>query len=198
MVGSAEVELDLRFDLADLPPYEPGRGSLRGRVDFDAGRCFLAGPGERWILDGADEYQFRDGRWILSKGTPGTQPTTNPAWLLGLLARDDAVTSVVETEDGEIVTNLDGDVAGRSASAGIWPEWRMVVRLRLESGRITRMVLDTHDATSPQPQISEVFQLSSRDSLAPVELPSPESVVLGEEYIETHWIGSSRMKSLEP
>lgn len=186
MVGAAEVELEQMYDLPDLPPYHPYRGSLRGRVDFDSGRCFLAGPGDRWILDGADEYHFRDGRWILSKGNQGTQSTLNPMWLLGVLTCDDAVTSATEAEHGQIVADLDGDVAGRTSSAGISLDWRMVVRLHIERGRIRTMVLDTLDATSPQPRISELFRLSPRQSVAPIELPPAKCVVLGETYIEEH------------
>jgi hypothetical protein len=183
MVGAAEVELEQMYDIPDLPPYRPYRGTLRGRADFDAGRCFLAGAGERLILDRADEYRFHDGRWIVTRGAPGTQATMNPAWLLGVLARPDALISATETDEGEIVAELDVAVAGRTAAAGIWPEWRMVTRLRIADGRITRMVLDTLDATSPQPRTSETFQLSPRQSVEPVEVPAGESVVDGEEYI---------------
>ena len=184
MVGAAEVELELMSDVPDLPPYEPHSSSLRGRVDFDQGRCFLAGPDGRWILDVADEYHFQDGRWILAKGSPGTHAMIHPAWLLGLLARDDAVTSATETDGGEIVAELDVDVADRTASAGIWPEWRLIARLHVENGRISRMVLDTLDQTSPRPVTSEEFRLSPRQSIAAVELPPAECVVLSETYIE--------------
>ena len=184
MVGAAEIELEQMYDIPDLPPYEPYRGTLRGRVDFDAGRCFLAGAGEQLILDGADEYRLHDGRWIVTRGAPGTQATMNPAWLLGVLARPDALISATETDEGEIVADLDVAVAGRTAAAGISPDWRMVTRLRIADGRITRMVLDALDSESPQPRTSESFQLSPRESIEPVEVPAGDSVVEGEEYIE--------------
>src|ERR1700743_3784533 len=79
MRGGAHVTLDLfyKFD-----GEEPGRGQLTGTVDFDAGRCELSGDGERYILDGPDEYRTADGGWLVSRGRPGTQSTMNPAWLL--------------------------------------------------------------------------------------------------------------------
>jgi hypothetical protein len=162
MRGGADVTLDLFYKFEG---EDPGRGHLAGTVDFDAGRCELSGDGERFVLDGGDEYRTQAGSWLVSRGKPGTQSMMHPAWLLARLT--DAVTNHARIGD-EIVGTLDRDRAS-ATSIGIADEWTPSYRVTIDDGRIATMAFELVGADG-EVGMSESFTLTPAP-IAPIALP---------------------------
>jgi hypothetical protein len=193
MQASAEVTLDLFYEFEG---EGPGRSQMSGTVDFEAGRCQLSGDGEQYILDGSDEYQVREGEWVVLRGRPGTQSTLNPAWLLTRLT--DAVVSSDRVGE-EIVGALDRERVD-STSIGLAPEWTPGYRATLKAGRIVGMALECV-GDDGQVGTSTTFALTTA-TLAPISLPEHATLIADdtqttEDGMESEWRDSGLWRMVD-
>ena len=193
MQASAEVTLDLFYE---FEAEEPGRGQMAGKVDFEAGRCQLSGDGEQYILDGSDDYQMREGEWVVLRGRPGTQSTLNPAWLLTRLT--DAVVSSDRVGE-EIVGTLDRERVD-STSIGLAPEWTPGYRATLKAGRIVGMAFECV-GDDGRVGTSTTFALTTA-TVAPISLPEHATLIANdtqttEDEMELEWRDSGLWRMVE-
>lgn len=179
--GAAEVSLSQSFEIEGA---EPRSFSLSGVADLARDRCRLVGEekvradGEVFIFDRGDEYRLLDGRWHLRRHRVNRRAPADPAWILGLLADERSIEEVREGPNGEIHGQLAHESADATSLAGISPDWTLPFTVVIIDGRVRSAHLETVDRSSGQLGTVGHLELTPIPSVAPIELPPSDVVVL--------------------
>lgn len=189
LAGAAEVTLSQSYDLEGV---EPGTVRMAGRADFATDRCRLAGEGEVrvsdgevFIFDGEDEYRLLEGRWRLRRSPPGRRSSTDPTWLLRLLADAHGVQDLGEGPDGEIHGELAYDLADATLVTGLFSDWKLPFTVLTVDGTVRNAHLEMVDRGSGRVGSVSDLGLKPVPSVAPIELPPKDAVVLVDIAAET-------------
>jgi hypothetical protein len=168
--GAAEVTLSQRYDIEGV---EPGAVRLVGTADFAGDRCRLDGDGdgEAFVFDGEDEYRQVEGRWERGPRRPGRRSSSDPSWLLRLLADPDAVHDLAAGADGEIRGELAYDRADATLLTGVFRGWRLPFTVEVVDGTVRTAHLEKVDGDSGRVGVVDHLELRPLPSVDPIEIP---------------------------
>jgi hypothetical protein len=172
--GAAEVTLSQSYDLDEM---EPGTFRMAGTAAFALDRCRLVGNGEVVVFDGEDEYRLGEGRWRLRPSAPGRRSSTDPTWLLRLLADEQGVQDLRDGPDGEIHGELAYEPADATVVAGIFQGWTLPFTVLVVDGSVRTAHLEMVDRVSGRVGTVSHLELKPVPSVAPIELPPQDAVV---------------------